>query len=319
MHRRPPLHGIIPPLVLPMAGDGSFDFESLRRLVAFLLDRGVHGLWINGTTGDFHALEHEERLAVLREVVKAAAGRVPVTAQVGDAATRRALRHLQAAVEAGADYVSAIAPYYLDYSQGELRSYYRDLAAASPVPLVLYHLPKMSKVGLTVESVLELVRDGTAVAIKDSAGDMTWYRQLISACRTEGLDLRCFVGGGALIDSSLLGGGNGAMCAIANLLPSQCVAIYQAAMAQDWARAAALQYQLQDVIGRLTLPSRSNWAASIAVYKWVLAELGIIASDAVAAPLESLSEDEQLYLRERALPAIRRLEPGYPDGGAGRP
>lgn len=317
MHRRPPLHGIIPPLVLPMTGDGSIDLASLRRQAAFLLDRGVHGLWVNGTTGEFHALEPEERQAVLREVVAAAAGRVPVIAQVGDAATRRALKHLHTAVEAGADYVSAISPYYLDFSQAELRRYYRDLAAASPVPLVIYHLPKMAKVGLTAESVLELARDGTAVAIKDSAGDMSWYRQVVSGARAEGLDLQCFVGGGGLVDISLLSGGNGAMCAIANLLPSQCVAIYQAAMAQDWPGANVLQLQLQDVIGRLTLPSRSNWAAGIAVYKWVLTQLGVIANDAVASPLEPLSADEQLYLREHALPAIQRLEPAFPYGGAG--
>src|SRR5262245_34927013 len=117
-----------------MTPDGELDPGSLRRQVEFLIAAGVSGLWVNGTTGEFFALEADERAAVVAEVVRAAAGWVPVIAQVGDTVTRRAARHALAAAEAGADYAAAVAPYYVAFSQAELLSYYRDLAATVPLP-----------------------------------------------------------------------------------------------------------------------------------------------------------------------------------------
>ena len=302
------LNGIIPPLILPMTPDGGLDAASLRRQVDFMIAAGVGGLWVNGTTGEFYALEADERAAVVAEVVRAAAGRVPVIAQVGDTVTRRAIRHARAAVEAGADFVAAIAPYYVVFSQSELLAYYRDLAAAVPRPLLVYKLPQMTKVALTVENVLALARSGTITAIKDSSSDMTYFRALTQQARAGGVPLRCFVGGGSLVDTSLLMGGHGAMCAIANLVPRHCVALYCAAAAGDWTEAARLQAELQDFIEALLLPARPQWATTIAVYKWLLRAEGVIASDTAAAPLAPLTAAEQAHLETHALPRLRRLE-----------
>lgn len=302
------LRGIIPPLVLPLTADGDPDLASLARQVEFLIDAGVHGLWVNGTTGEFHALGREGRAEVVRTAVAGAAGRVPVIAQVGDASLESARGHLAAAAAAGADFVAAIPPFYLEFSQPELVGYYRDLAAVSPVPLLVYQVPQLAKVGLTVESLLLLAREGAVVGIKDSAGDLMFYRELLHRAAAEGAPLRCFVGGGSLVDLSLLAGGHGAMCAIGNAAPRRCVAIFDAVETGDWAAAAAHQAALQDLIGALRLPGRSGPSATIAALKWALREAGLLATDLAAAPLAPLRDDERRLLAERALPLLRRSE-----------
>jgi 4-hydroxy-tetrahydrodipicolinate synthase len=300
------LKGLFPPLLLPLDESGGLDFDSLRRQIDFLLAGGIDGLWVNGTTGDFFALTDDENEAIVEAVVEHVQGRVPVVAQVGDAATRRAVAKANRAMRAGADFISVVLPYYLEYSQAELQEHYRVISRASGQPVVLYQLPQMCKVTLTVENILELVREGVLVGIKDSSGDMDFYGRLTTQVAKERLSLRCFVGSGALMTASLRAGGHGLMCAIANLVPHLCKGVYQASLDSEWEQATALQNQVQELIDVMRLPDRSNWAATVAVYKWMLRQLGVIETERVFAPLQPLSEREQALLRTGALPLLTR-------------
>jgi len=248
------LKGLFPPLLLPLDSAGEIDFESLERQIDFLLAGGVDGLWVNGTTGDFFALTDDENEAVLKAVLKQVRGKVPVVAQAGDAATRRVIAKAKRAMSAGADYIAVVLPYYLDYSQTELKSHYRAASQAVDRPVILYQLPQMCKVALTIPSILELVREGVLVGIKDSSGDMEFYRKLTAEVASENLPLRCFVGSGALMQPSLQAGGHGLMCAIANLVPHLCKELYDAAVVKDWDRAIALQAKVQELIDAMKLP-----------------------------------------------------------------
>jgi 4-hydroxy-tetrahydrodipicolinate synthase len=307
-HSPTELRGIIPPLVTPLAADGAPDLDALARHAAGLLDAGVHGLWVNGTTGEFHGQTPAARAATVRAVAAAAAGRVPVVAQVGDASTELAIAHAQAAAAAGADFVAAIPPFYVEASQAELVAYYRALAEASPLPLLVFQLPRLAKVGLTVENLIALAGEGAVVGIKDSADDLAFYRRLLHQAAAAGVALRCFVGGGALVDLSLLAGGHGAMCAVANVAPRRCVAIYEAAAAGDWAAAATHQAILQDLIEALRLPGRSGATGTTAALKGVLRETGAIPNDDLAPPAAPLDQSERRLLAERALPWLARWE-----------
>ena len=120
------LRGLFPPLALPLTAEGDLDFASLNRQVDYLLAGPVEGLWVNGTTGDFFALTDEEGAAVVSAVVKQVQGRVPVVAQIGDTVTRKVIRKGHLALEAGADYLAVVLPYYLEYSQEELKQHYRE-------------------------------------------------------------------------------------------------------------------------------------------------------------------------------------------------
>jgi len=309
------LAGVVPPLVLPLSPSAEIDFESLDRQIDFLLAAGVDGLWVNGTTGDFFALDEEERARVVAAAVRRAAGRVPVIAQVGDTATRRAIAHGRRALEAGADAVAVVLPYYLDYSQEELKAHYRAVRRAIGAPLFLYQLPQMCKVALSVESIVELTDDGTLIGIKDSAGDVDFYYRLVRTVEKGGLALRCFYGASSLIDVGLYVGGHGVMSAVANLVPHLCRQAYREAAAGRWSEARTAHSRVLDLIEALRLPGRSNWAPTVAVYKWLLCQLGVIRHDVVFEPLRPLSGEEQDLLKTRALPLMKELCAGvWPPG-----
>lgn len=304
-----PLHGIIAPVILPMRADGAVDEQSLECHLAHLCQAGIHGLWMNGTTGEFHALDPDERAVAVRVAAKAAAGRTPVVAHVGDAATRLAVRHARAAVDAGADQLAVIAPYFAEFTREELREHYRAISAAVGFPVYAYHMPRLTKISLTADCVLELAGEGVLAGIKDSDGDLAWFRRLVREAGARGLDLQCFTGGSSISDLSLLAGAAGATSSLANLTPRHLVALYDAARAGDWARVRRMQDQLEDLAEAMRSARRTpTLSAVVSTYKFVLAALGRIEAEHAAAPLARLHEDEKERLASTVVPMIRELE-----------
>ncbi|WP_326794174.1 dihydrodipicolinate synthase family protein [Streptomyces sp. NBC_01808] len=305
----PKLHGIIAPVVLPMTKSGGVDAPSLECHLQHLFAAGIHGLWMNGTTGEFHALDAEERAAAVRVAAETAAGRAPVVAHVGDAATGLAVRHARAAVAAGADQVSVIAPYFTEFTREELRDHYRRIADAVGFPIYAYHMPRLTKIGLTADCVLQLAQEGVLAGIKDSDGDLTWFRQLVRRAARTGVEFRCFTGDSSISDVSLLVGAAGATSSVANVTPRHLVAMYDAARAQDWVRVRRMQDRLEDLLEAMRLARRAPTLSSVvSTYKFVLATLGRIEADHAAAPLAPLDEDEKARLVSTVVPLVRELE-----------
>ncbi|WP_020576929.1 dihydrodipicolinate synthase family protein [Actinopolymorpha alba] len=301
------LRGILVPIVLPMTPDGEADFDKLRELTSSILESGVNGIWVNGSTGELHSLTAGERAAVVREVADVVRGRGQVVAHVGDTSTRLAIGHAEAAVTAGATHIGAVAPYYASFSPIEIGRHYQELARASTVPLLLYNLPQMVKVGLEHETVLRLAHEGAAVGIKDTGGDFSWYRGLIHQVDAAGLPFRFFMGVESLVDVSLFAGGHGAVCTLVNLIPHTFVGLWQAATRQDWTAVRSHQRDIVALVQALQIPGRTEWIASIAALKWVMTELGQLTSSAVAAPAMPLNAPEQHHLATSALPIAARL------------
>ncbi|RKN44930.1 dihydrodipicolinate synthase family protein [Streptomyces hoynatensis] len=303
------LRGIIAPTVLPMKSGGTVDVRSLECHLRHLLDAGIHGLWMNGTTGEFHALDPEERTVPVRVAAEVAAGRAPVVAHVGDTATRLAVRHARAAVAAGADQVAVIAPYFAEFTREELRDHYRRIAEAVGFPIFAYHMPRLTKIGLTADCVVQLAQEGVLAGIKDSHGDLTWFRQLVRRAAGLGLDLQCFTGGSSISDLSMFVDAAGATSSLANLTPRHLVGMYEAALAGDWARARRMQDRLEDVLEAMRLARRAPTLSSIvSTYKYVLVALGHIDAEHAAEPLARLEEDEKQRLATTVVPLVRELE-----------
>ena len=106
------LHGIVPPILTPVAEDESIDLATLRRQIEFQLDAGVHGIWVHGTTGEFASFKRSERAEAVSAAVETVNGRVPVIVNVSDASTRLAIEHARDAQAAGADAIALLPPYY---------------------------------------------------------------------------------------------------------------------------------------------------------------------------------------------------------------
>jgi 4-hydroxy-tetrahydrodipicolinate synthase len=290
----------------PMLPDETPDLASLERLLGFLLDQGVHGFWVLGTTGEFPTMDEQERESVLETAVKFAAGRVPVIAGICDASTKLAIRHGKAALRAGVDAVAVTPPYYYPNSQDELLAHYRGVRNGVDLPLFIYNFPQMVKVKLDVKTAVQLADEGTVIGIKDSQNDLQWYRDTALATQAKGIDFRMFAGTRSLIDASILAGGHGAIPSVSNIAPAACVATYEAAARGDYATAAEQQAL---VIKWDSLPSVAQGGsangASFSAMKVILKAWGIIEHDTVSQPLRPLAESErgELMRRVAELPA----------------
>lgn len=301
------LEGLLPPLMLPLNDSAEIDFESLRREIDYLAAGKVNGIWLNGSTGDFHALSDVECAEVVKVSVNHVAGRFPVVAQVGDASTRGTILKAEQALAAGADFLAVVVPFYLDYSQAELKAHFRAVSKAAGRPVILYNVPQLTKTSASTETVLELAREGVLIGIKESSGNLDQFRQLIARVREEGLDLRCLNGSSVLADLSLFVGGHGLVCSVANLAPHTCKQICDLAANQNWSAVNGVAAKLGQLLEAMKLPNRPGFPPTIAVYKWIFREIGIFTSDTVFAPLQPLSGAEISFLKKSALPVVAEL------------
>ncbi|HEX2284755.1 MAG TPA: dihydrodipicolinate synthase family protein [Mycobacterium sp.] len=294
--RRSELRGILVPILTPLLPNERVDTASLRRLVRFLLGAGVHGIWALGTTGEFAALDAEQRARAASAVVDEVGGRVPVVVNIGDSGTGLALRHAAAAVEAGADYLALTPPHYFPHSQDELRTHFEQVKDRfADIPLLAYNIPQTVKVKLSVDTALTLAVKGIIHGIKDSQNDLQWFRQLSVAVTAEGLrdEFRMFVGTRSLIDVSVHVGAHGAVPAVANVAPAECVAAYQLSLAGDGA--AALAAQLQALRYEQLAGSAAGGSANaglLSVMKTVLRHRGVLDTADLTAPLRPLTMAE---------------------------
>ncbi len=233
------LHGIIPPVVTPMHADESIDLPRLTTLIDRQLAAGVNGIFVLGTTGEFYALDADEKRAVISAAVECVGGRVPVLAGTGAETTREAVRLTQLAERAGADVVSVITPYFVQPTQQEMFDHYRRVAEATRLPVLLYVNPVMcAGAKLEVGTVARLAELPNIAGIKDSGGDLT---TLIEYIRATPPDFAVFQGRDTLIEPALANGAKGAVPGTANIAPDLAVAIYTAHVRGDVAAAREAQ------------------------------------------------------------------------------
>jgi len=225
------LGGIVPPMVTPLNADETIDEAGLRRLVRYLLNAGVHGVFVLGSTGEFAALPDEERRRAVEIVASEVAGAVPVFAGTGAAGTRLAIRNAQMAQQAKADAIVALLPYYYRTATAEeQREHFEEIMKNCDLPVVLYNIPQLTKDGLAIE-VVDALRENPRVAgMKDSSENFGYFQSLLAMA---GASFRLFQGSEALAGASLLMHAHGAVQGIANIAPRLCVALYEAAKKDD--------------------------------------------------------------------------------------
>jgi dihydrodipicolinate synthase/N-acetylneuraminate lyase len=215
---------LLPALLTPFDERGEVDAAALRDHVEFLIEAGVHGIMPCGTTGETALLEPDETLLVVRTVVEAAAGRVPVIAHVGRPATTTTVRLIEAAIDAGAAGVSAIMPYYYALGDREIVAHFRALLrAAGDAPLLAYTFPARTGNALSAEAFRTLVEDGLA-GLKDSTSDDELHAAYLSAAP----GAQIFVGSPSHLLHSLRNGSRGGVAALANLRPELILALAEA-------------------------------------------------------------------------------------------
>jgi len=253
-------HGMIPPLATPLHADGSLNLDGVPALVEHVLSGGVHGLFAPGSQGEAFALSADERAAVLDAVLAAVNGRVPVIAGTGAITTRDAIALTQSAERAGADAAAIVTPYYITPSQDELYAYYADIAAAVSIPILGYSNPsRTGGVRIEPETLARLAEDiPHFIGVKDSSGDLSTAATIIRLCPP---GFRVFVGRDTLIYAALCHGAAGAVGLSMNIAPDWAVAVYEAFLSGDHARARAFQERI--AVLREGLPAFGTYPAPV--------------------------------------------------------
>lgn len=242
-------HGIIAAMMTALNDDETLNEAGIRTHVNRLLDAGVDAMFCLGTNGEFFIMSDDEKLEVIRIVVDEVGGRVPVYAGTGCVGTRDTVALSKAAVEAGADALSVITPYFAAASQDELYTHFATVADAVDAPIVAYNIPMRTGINMTPALVERLAAIPNIVGVKDSSGNFDNMLQYIE--RTPD-DFAVLAGSDGLILWNLLAGGHGAITAVSNVYPKTMVAIYQEWKAGNMEAARAAQ----DAIRPLRLTHR---------------------------------------------------------------
>ncbi|WP_170406397.1 4-hydroxy-tetrahydrodipicolinate synthase [Ruegeria arenilitoris] len=229
--------GSMPALVTPFR-NGELDLDTLKQLVEWQIAEGSTGLVPVGTTGESPTLSHEEHETVVAEVVKAAAGRVPVIAGAGSNNTVEAIRFVRFAQKVGADAALVVTPYYNKPTQKGLLSHFRALHDCADIPIIIYNIPGRSVIDMNPGTMGTLAQLPRIIGVKDATGDLARVSQQRAAC---GKDF-CQLSGE---DATALGfnahGGVGCISVTANVAPKLCAEFQQATLSGDYA--TALEYQ----------------------------------------------------------------------------
>src|SRR5437667_7103632 len=220
------LAGVLVALISPLNRDGSVDEPALARLVEHLLTGGVHGLLPLGSTGEGAALDEHARRPVLKAVVEAAAGRVPVICGVAQPNLQSARAEVEAAARLGADAALVAPPFYYPMDQASLLAFYRRVAEAAPVPILVYNIPQFTKVVVEPVTVAVLATEGAIRGIKDSSRDFEYFEGVCIATR-DVAGFRVFTGSDTMLVASLAAGGSGTICGAGNIAPDWVVRIYE--------------------------------------------------------------------------------------------
>jgi len=237
--------GIIPPIVTPMLANEDVDCARLEVWIDHLLSRGVHGIFVLGTTGECYSLDESEKQKIIATAVAHVAGRVPVYAGTGAETTREAVRLTGIAHREGASGVSVITPYFISPSQSELADHYRRIAEAVQIPILLYNNPSTTGgIKLEPETVAKLAGVPGIVGIKDSTGDMQHFNEIV---RLVPDTFSVLQGRDTLIWHALMSGAKGAIPATCNFAVDYCVGIYEAFRTGDRERAQEFQRKLAPV------------------------------------------------------------------------
>lgn len=258
------LRGSIVPLVTPFTADGSFDESTYLELIDWQIDSGSHGISTLGTTGEPTSMSLDEREHVMELAARAIGGRVPFLPGTGTNNLDDTIRLTRTAERLGADAALVLVPYHVRPSQEGLYRYFRAVADAVELPIVIYNIPGRTAVNMEPSTMARLRRDApNVVGAKESNKDFEHVSRVLHAC---GRDFLVYSGIELLCYPMLAIGGAGHVSATANLLPREIAQLYDLVAAGRFADALDLHYHLlplNDVLFVETNPGPLKYALGL--------------------------------------------------------
>jgi 4-hydroxy-tetrahydrodipicolinate synthase len=270
----------MPALVTPFQG-GELDIETLKKLVEWHVGEGSNGLVPVGTTGESPTLTHREHEIVVEEVVKAAAGRIPVIAGAGSNNTLESIRLAQHAEKVGADGILVVTPYYNKPTQRGLIAHFTAVHDCCALPIIIYNIPPRSVIDMSPRTMGELAKLPRIVGVKDATGDLA----RVSAQRiTCGVDFIQLSGEDGTAHGFNAQGGVGCISVTANVAPKLCAQLQAACKAGDYALALDIQDKL------MPLHQAIFTEPGLVGVKYAMSRLDLCSED-VRLPLTGLADE----------------------------
>jgi len=292
------LRGVVPPVCTPFTENYDVDEASLRKLINHLIDGGVHGLFILGSTSEVAYLTDKNRADVIRITVDETKGRVPIVVGAIDTTTLRVIEHVKVAIAAGVEGIVLTVPFYVRTHPLEIENHFRIVKkACGDTPLYAYDIPvAVNGVKLETSTVLKLASEGVIQGLKDSSGSDSSLRAVSLGRHNLGLkDFAVLTGSELTVDSALIAGMDGVVPGIGNIDPRGYVNIFNYVQAGEFDKARAEQERLFEMFGLVDVgpASRMGRASSaIGAFKASLQLLGVIKHGRTAPPQIALNDQE---------------------------
>jgi 4-hydroxy-tetrahydrodipicolinate synthase len=285
------VRGAITPLITPFHDDGALDLDSVARLIEWQLAHGSHGISVGGSTGEPTSQTVAERVEVMRAAAAAIAGRVPFLPGTGTALMAETLELTAEAQRLGAAAALVVTPYYGRAQQEGLFRWYSRVADAFPeLPIIVYNVPIRAAVEITPQTVGRLRRaHPNIVGIKETTRDFEHVSYVLNETGSDfialsGIELLCY--------PMLTLGGRGHLSCVGNFAPEPVAQLYEAFVAGNHERARSLHFDLHALVD-------AAFAETNPVpVKWIMKQLGLLASDHAREPLAPLSQAAQQRVRE---------------------
>ena len=285
------LKGIIPAVITPLAENGNVDFTSLEKQVAYLSAAGVHGFFVNGSTGEGPYLTAQEKIDVFKLVKEVSNGRQFLCAACLQPSTSLVLEEIRRIEALEPDFIVTITPYYFSVSQEVIKTHYRQIAQSTDIPVIIYDIPQCTYNKIALDTILELASSQEFAGIKDSSGDFITFTRAIYSDTPPNFS---WIQGEDLLDGpSLSVGADGLVTGLGNVWIDPYMELYQAKEQgalekfNDFQKKINALYKVIQVTGGKVIPAIKAGAALLGrSQKWM------------KMTTLSLNENEILHVKE---------------------
>ena len=273
-------------MVTPFDSKGNVDFQKTTTLVNYLIANGTDSLVLAGTTGESPTLSSEEKIALLRHVVKVVEKRVPIIMGTGSNNTYASIEMTKKAEQNGADAIMLVAPYYSKTNQEGLYQHFKAIAESTSLPVMVYNIPGRASVNIEPETIIRLSEISNIVAVKEASGDLNAMTQIIAGTDD---DFVLYSGDDALLLPVLAIGGAGVVSVASHVAGKELQQLIQEFFEGNLAQAAKLHQELLPLIkGLFSAPSPAPVKTALQIYG--------IDVGSVRLPIVPLTEQERLNL-----------------------
>jgi 4-hydroxy-tetrahydrodipicolinate synthase len=287
-------HGVVVPMVTPLTQQGDLDEQAARTIIDYMIEGGVNGIFVLGTTGEAPSLSDTIPLRLAAVTAEHAGNRARTYAGISDNCLSRSVEAADAYFSAGIDAVVAHPPFFYPLSADELFEYYTALSAKLSGPLMIYNMPKTTHISIPLDVIDRLSASPHILGLKDSENDEVRLQHALSLFK-EREDFVFFVGAAVLSAKTLRLGGDGFIPSSGNITPRLCHKLYQSACENNWEAVERYQQQL-DQVGAVYQKNHSL-GQSLAALKYLMSGKGLC-GPAMLPPFQVVPTDDQEQLQQ---------------------